>query len=107
MLIDSGLTDTLANGNLFKGDSIAIMLHDDVLIDGRRCRAQHPCSLHRREVVWWPADTSDGNAVETAFRVYFDLSYTLNTHENRITKPFMQVFFSKGTRHVPQNGRGT
>ena len=35
MLIDSGLTDTLANGNLFKGDPIAIMLHDDVLIDGR------------------------------------------------------------------------
>ena len=67
MLIDSGLTDTLANGNLFKGDSIAIMLHDDVLIDGRRCRALHPCSQHRRAEVWWPADTSGNNAVGTAF----------------------------------------
>ena len=49
----------------------------------------------RREEVWWPADTSDGNAAETAFRVSFDLSYTLNTHENRFTKPFMAIFCAK------------
>ena len=57
--------------------------------------APHPCSLHRREEVWWPADTSDGNAAETAFRVSFDLSYTLNTRENRITKPLMAIFLQK------------
>jgi len=31
------------------------------------------------------------------FRVYFDLSYTHNTHENRITKPYMATFFCKVT----------
>ena len=35
MLIDSGLADTLALGNLLKGYSIAIVLLDDVLIYGR------------------------------------------------------------------------
>ena len=54
-----------------------------------------PCSLHRRAEVWWPADTSDGNAVETASRVLFDLSYTYNTHENRFTKPLKITFLRK------------
>ena len=35
---------------------------------------------------------SDGNAVETAVRVFFDLSYTYNTHENRFTKPLKAIF---------------
>ena len=35
MLIDSGLADTLALGNLLKGYSIAIVLRDDILIYGR------------------------------------------------------------------------
>ena len=63
--------------------------------DGQRCRAPHPCSQHRRAEAWWPADTSDGNAVGTDFRVSFDLSYTLNTHENRFTKPLMAIFCAK------------
>ncbi len=35
MLIDCGLTNILANGYLLEGYSIAIMLYDDVLTDGR------------------------------------------------------------------------
>ena len=35
MLIDSGFTDTQTKGNLLKGYSIAEMLHNDVLADGR------------------------------------------------------------------------
>ena len=57
------------------------------------CSSRH----YRHQYPWWPTDTSDGNAVETAFRVYFDLSYTLNTHENRITKPLMAFFCCKVT----------
>ena len=34
MLIDSGLADTHAAGNLFECDSISEMLHDDVAADG-------------------------------------------------------------------------
>ena len=35
MLIDGGLADTQATGNLLEGDAIAEMLHDNVAIDGR------------------------------------------------------------------------
>ena len=34
MLIDSGLADTQAAGNLLEGDTVAEVLHDDVTADG-------------------------------------------------------------------------
>ena len=61
--------------------------------------------LHRRAEAWWPADTSGDNAVGTAFRVYFDLSYTLNTHENRITKPLKTIFVCKIRKNVRKSPR--